>query len=158
LVKAGELTLARELLEESVAWFEASHLTYTRSLVALRLGECYLAEGQVERARELLERVLETSRERHYRHCEAVAERLLGECFLGEDPARATMHLATAASMLEEIDARHDLAKVFVLKAVLAKTTGLLEEARVLLQGALEIFEVLDRIHLSARCCDGSRR
>ena len=151
LVKAGELTLAREVLEDSVAWFEASHLTYTRSLVALRLGECYLAEGQVARARELLEGVLETSRERHYRHCEAVAERLLGECLLGEDPATAAMHLAVAATMLEEIGARHDLAKVFVLKALLAKTTGVPEEARVLLQRALEIFEALETLDEPAR-------
>ena len=54
LVKAGELRPAREALEEAVAWFEASRLKYTRSLVALRLGECYLAEGLVSRAREVL--------------------------------------------------------------------------------------------------------
>src|SRR5262249_23446221 len=114
--------------------------------VALRLAECYLAQGAHGQARQVLERVLATSRDCGYRHCEAVAERLMGECLVSEDPARALLHLGAAALTLQEIGARYDLAKVLVVQSELAVARDERRQARDLLRQALEIFEALDTL------------
>ncbi len=151
LVKAGELSSAREALEEAVAWFEGAQLRFTHCLVALRLAECYLAQGARARAREVLKDVLRTSCDCGYRHCEAVAERLIGESLVREDEARAAIHLEAAAQTLEDINARYDLAKVLVIQGEMARARGEVDQAQDLLGRALAIFEALDTLDEPAR-------
>jgi len=143
LVKAGEVAAGTAQLAEAVAWFERSHLSYTRSLFTLRLGEGYLRQGELLQARGLFAEVLATSREAGYRQLEGVAERFLGESMVVENPTAAVEHLESAMRILQEIGARNEVAKVLVAQATLRRASGDAAGARVLLERALALFEAL---------------
>jgi class 3 adenylate cyclase/tetratricopeptide (TPR) repeat protein len=143
LVKAGETTAGTAALAEALAWFECSHLRYTRALFALRLGEAYLRQGARPLARPIFEEVLATSREAAYRHLEGVAQRFLGEALMVEDSASAAEHLESAARILKEVGARNEVAKVLVAQAHLHRAAGNPRGARELLERALALFETL---------------
>jgi tetratricopeptide (TPR) repeat protein len=142
-VKAGELALGTARLEETVAWFDRSHLPLTYARFALCLGEAYVRQARPAEARALFERVLGMSRELGYRYFEGVAHRLLGESLVTDAPSDATQHLDAATKILEEVDARNEYAKIFVAQAELRRAAGDRAEAVQLLERALGIFEAL---------------
>jgi tetratricopeptide (TPR) repeat protein len=145
LVKAGELGKGLAELDEAVAWFERSRLHYTRSLFALWLAEGHLALGQRADARAVLDTVLATTREKGYRHLEGVAERLQAEA-LGPSDSEALAHLVRATSLLEQVGARNDLAKVLVVRAGFCRAAGDCAGARATLEQALAIFTALGTV------------
>ena len=143
LAKAGDATTGIADMREAITWFERSKLRYTRSVVALWLAETYLHHGDAIEARALIDDVLATSREIGYRYLEGVAVRLLGESLVDTEPEAARHHLDAARHMLEDADARNDLAKTLVARATLHRTMGEHVEARQSLESALAIFEAL---------------
>jgi tetratricopeptide (TPR) repeat protein len=143
LVKVGEVEAGTTELAEAVVWFDRSHLRYTRSVFALRLGEAYLRQGKYVQARTIFEDVFATSHEAGYRHLIGVAERLLGESFTTENLTLAATHLETAARILEEVGARNEVAKVLVAQANLCHAGGNPTGARQLFERALTLFETL---------------
>lgn len=143
LVKVGEVEAGTTELAEAVVWFDRSHLRYTRSVFALRLGEAYLRQGKHVQARTIFEDVFATSHEAGYRHLIGVAERLLGESFTTENPALAAPHLEAASRILEEVGARNEVAKVLVAQANLCYAGGNPTGARQLFERALTLFETL---------------
>jgi class 3 adenylate cyclase/tetratricopeptide (TPR) repeat protein len=145
-VKSGDVTTGIADLREAVATFERFKLRYTRSVVALWLAEAQLRCGEGHAARALIEDVLTTSREVGYRHLEAMALRLRGEALVTTEPATARDHLEAALRILEEIDARNDVAKTLVARALLHRTVGEESRARDLLQHALVLFEELGTV------------
>ncbi len=143
LVKAGEVAAGTAKLAEAVAWFDRSHLSYTRSLFALRLGEGYFRQGELLEARALFAEVLATSREAGYRTLEGVAERFLGESMAEENPTAAAEHLEAAMRILHEVGARNEVAKVLVAQAALRRASGDKAGVLALLERALALFEAL---------------
>jgi len=143
LIKAGQVGQGIAQLAKAVAWFDRSHLRYTRSSWALRLAEGHLRRGERGQARVILEEVLTTCRELGYRHLQGVAERLLGECLIPEDPVAASGHLEAASRTLEEVAARDEVARVLLGQAELRRAVGDPDEARRLLKRALAHFESL---------------
>jgi len=112
-----------------------------------RFSDCgsprgYIRQGATRQAKLLLEDILATAREFGYRRIEGLALRLLGESLAHDDPAAAD-HLEAARRILEEIGARNEVAKAFTNLASSRRAAGAREEARRLLQRALELFEEL---------------
>ena len=91
-----------------------------------------------------MQEVLATSRETGYRHLEGVAERLLAESLTS--PSEAAPHLERGLRILEEIDARNEVAKALMGRAKLQAMAGHVEEAERDLERAIEIFERLGTI------------
>jgi class 3 adenylate cyclase/tetratricopeptide (TPR) repeat protein len=145
-VKAGDVTNGIAELGDAVAAFEHFKLRYTRSVVALWLAEAQLRHGEAAAARVLIEDVLATSRQIGYRHLEAVALRLRGEALAATEPATAREHLESAQRILEEIDARNDVGKTLVARALLHREEGDEAHAQALLQRALALFELLNTV------------
>jgi class 3 adenylate cyclase/tetratricopeptide (TPR) repeat protein len=145
LVKAGDLVKGLAELDDAVAWFERSRLHYTRSLFALWLAEAHLALGQRAEARTILEPVLVTTHEKGYRHLEGVAERLEAEALGPEDPD-ARERLARAATILEGVGARNDLAKLLIVRAGFRRSAGEYAGARADLEEARAIFTALGTV------------
>jgi tetratricopeptide (TPR) repeat protein len=143
LVKAGEVAAGTVQLAEAVAWFDRSHLSYTRSLFALRLGEGYFRQGELGQARALFAEVLATSRADGYRQLEGVAERCLGESIIAENPMTSGEHLESAMRILQEVGAHNEVAKVLVAQAALRQASGDKAGARELFEHALAIFAML---------------
>jgi tetratricopeptide (TPR) repeat protein len=143
LLRTGDPTAATAQLTEAVAWFEQSHLRYTRAWFSLRLAEAHLVQGERARARAIAAGSLETARECGARYVEAVAARTLAEALIDEDPDTAAGHLEVATSILEEIGARPELARALAAHAALC-------EARSDVAGAREL---LDRSQAVARAC-----
>jgi hypothetical protein len=139
----GKVTAGIAELAEAVAWFERSHLPYTRAIFALRLGEACLLHGERLRAQTIFEEVLATSQEWGYQYLEGVASRFLGEVLTPEAPEAATGHLEAAARILEEVGARNEHAKVLVVQAMLRQTVGDPAGARQCLEHALALFEAM---------------
>src|SRR5262245_43380170 len=99
------------------------------------------------------------TREKGYRHLEGVAERLVAEA-LGTESAGAREHLRRAIPILEQVDARNDLAKALVTESACRLAARDPSAARDTLRRALEIFEslgTLDRPCLVASCQAGLR-
>jgi tetratricopeptide (TPR) repeat protein len=143
LVKVGQVERGIAELAAAVAWFEQSHLCYTRSLFALWLGDVYLSQGKWFQARALAEEILATCQEAGYRHLAGVAERCLGESLMAEDLTAAARHLEAAVQILEEVGARNEVAKALVAQAKLHQKAGDVSGARCLLERALTLFETL---------------
>jgi hypothetical protein len=146
LVKAGDLDAGIVELADVVAWFEKSNLRYTLSLLTLWLSEAYLQKGQRSHAQQLIEEVLATSRECGYRHLEGVAHRLLGECLTPNDLARATIHLAEAVRILEDIGAQNEFAKALAATGGIRRVAKDSVGTRQFLERALTIFEALGTV------------
>jgi class 3 adenylate cyclase/tetratricopeptide (TPR) repeat protein len=151
LAKAGDAAAGIADMREAVAWFERSKLRYTRSVVALWLAETYLRQGDRAEARALIDDVLATSREIGYRYLAGVAVRLLGESLVATEPEAARGHLDAARQMLEDVDARNDLAKTLVARATLHRAMGEPGAARQLFEEALAMFEALGTVDETAR-------
>jgi tetratricopeptide (TPR) repeat protein len=142
-VMVGQVAAGMAELAAAVAWFEQSRLHYTRAVFALWRGEVYLRQGEWRQARVLFAEVLASSQEAGYRHLAGVAERGLGEALAVEDPAAAARHLEGALQVLEEVGARHEMAKALVAQAILHRTLGDVVATRRLLERALALFAAL---------------
>ena len=145
LVKAGATAVGTTELVEAVAWFERSHLQYTRSLFSLWLAEGHLLLGRRAEARTVLEPVLSSTREIGHRHLEGIAERLLAEA-LGPEDQSALAHLARATRILEEVGARNEVAKALVTQATFLRAAGDVAGAHAALERALTIFTSLGTV------------
>jgi transcriptional regulator with AAA-type ATPase domain/tetratricopeptide (TPR) repeat protein len=141
VMKAGQVAAGTAELAEAMEWFGTSNLRYTRTVVALWLGEGHLRHGDRDRARRIFEEALAVSREVGYRYAEGVATRLLGECLAPADPAGAGALLEAAARVLEEVGARNELAKALTARAEIHRAAGETAEARSALERALALFE-----------------
>jgi len=141
LVKTGDFVAGMADLREAVAWFDQSHLRYTRSLFALWLGEGHLLQGEREHARAIFDEVLATSREVGYRHLEGVAGRLLAEALAPDRAAEPPLH--AALPILNDIGAQNDLAKALVTEARIRGAVGDLAGASERLERAGTTFRAL---------------
>jgi hypothetical protein len=146
LIKAGETATGTAELAEAVAWFDRSHLRYTRSLFSLWLGEGYMRCGERQRARVVLDEALATSRELGYRYLEGMARRLLGEILMPEDLNAAIALLETAVQILEDMGARNEVAKALVTQSHLRRAVGDCTGARSLLEHALTLFNAIGTV------------
>jgi tetratricopeptide (TPR) repeat protein len=140
-LKAGKLDEAVARLGEAVAWFDRSGLRYTKAVFAVRLAETLVADHREAEADATLSEVLTTSRDGGYRHLEGVAERVLGEALAATRPEEAGQHLRIAATILDDIGARDELARALVGQARLSMAAGDVAEARPVLERALQLFE-----------------
>jgi tetratricopeptide (TPR) repeat protein len=152
LVKAGKAATGTAELADALAWFESSHLRYTRSVVALWLAEGWLRQGNQARAHAILGEVHATSSEFGYRFVEGVAARLLGECVAPTDPAAGARYLEDAVRALDAVGARNEVAKALVAQAELKGAAGDPEGAKALLERALALFEALGTLGEPRRC------
>ena len=124
LVKTGHPDEGTAEIEETLAWYDRSHLRYTRLQFTLWLAEGHLRRADRPRARALAEEVLAASRELGYRHLEGVALRLLGEAALPDDPAAAAAPLEAARQLFDQIGARNELARTLGDLAHVARLRG----------------------------------
>ncbi len=151
MIKSGHVEAGTKELADAVAWFDRAHLRLTHSSFALCLGDGYLRRGERLRARAIFEEVLTTSRELGYRHLEGIAHRLLGESLVPDNPAAAAHELEKAIPILEEVEARNEVAKALVTQAELRRAAGDPGGARELLERALAIFETLGTLDEPSR-------
>ena len=151
LIKTGNAAAAIGEMVEAVTWFDRSHLRYDRASAVLRLAEGYLRQEDRSRAQTLLDDVLAVSRELGYRYFEGRAELLLAECLLSDDPDGAAAHLRSATSILTAVGARNDLGKALLVQAELRRRAGDPQDARKLLERALQIFEGLGTLDEPSR-------
>jgi tetratricopeptide (TPR) repeat protein len=142
LVKAGKAEEGTADLEEARGWYERSGLGYTRVQAALWVAEGYLQLGKLSEAQALLASALRVCRESRYRHLEGIGLRLFGEALGLSDPT-ALAHLESATAILEEVDARNDVAKSLSARAALKKAAGDGLAARRLFEQALSMFKAL---------------
>jgi DNA-binding NtrC family response regulator/tetratricopeptide (TPR) repeat protein len=148
LVKKGDAKAGTEELAQAVAWFARSGLRYTRCLYSLWLAEALLRQGDAPRAREVLDEVLAIILDVGYRHLSGIGYRLLGECRARDDGRVAARHVADARAILEDVQARNEVAKTLVVQAMLQ---GSSDPARDLLREALGTFEALGTLDEAAR-------
>jgi len=146
LVKGGMTADGIAHLEEALAFYQRSQLRYTWASFSLWLADAHLRAGAPGDARGILTEVLQTARELGYRHVEGVARRLLAESAASQDAAHAAEQLASAESILREIDARNELGKVWVAQACLRRPPD-----RPLLAQALALFQELGTLDEPAR-------
>jgi len=142
LVKADQIAAGVAELREALVFYDRSQLRYTRALFALWLADGYLRQQAFEEARDLVKETLSTAWELGYRHVEGVARRLLGESLASVDATAAAAELAAAEAILEKLDARNELGKVWVARACLQRGAP----DRVLLAKALALFRDLGTI------------
>jgi class 3 adenylate cyclase/tetratricopeptide (TPR) repeat protein len=146
LVKSGEVATGIAELRDTLAWFDRSKLRYTRSAVALWLAETCLRHGDPTEAGRLVDEVLTSSRQIGYRQLEGLALRLRGEVLAGVEPTAADEHLESAQQILEQIDARNEVAKTLVARAHLRRAAGDEAEAQSLFRRALSMFDDLGTV------------
>jgi tetratricopeptide (TPR) repeat protein len=142
-IKAGRVEVGIRQLTEVLAWFDRSDHRYAYLRYALWLAEGHLRRGDCANARPLIDDVLATSHRIGYLHCEGLASWLIGECLAAEAPAAAEDYVETAMRILDEVDARNDLARALVTRAALHQRAGDLATARQLLNQACAIFQAL---------------
>jgi class 3 adenylate cyclase/tetratricopeptide (TPR) repeat protein len=150
-IKAGRVGAGVAQLSEVVAWFRRSDHRYAFLRYALWLAEGHLRLGDPASARPLIDDVLCTSRRMGYLHCEGLAGWLMGECLAAEAPAAADDYVETAMRILEDVDARNDLAKAMVTRAALRQSAGDIDTARRLLKRAGATFQGLGTLDEPAR-------
>src|SRR5262249_33136952 len=124
-----------------------SQLRYTHALFALWLADSHLRQQAFDEARALTEETLSTARELGYRHVEGVARRLLGESLTNVNATLAAEELALAETILEELDVRNELGKVWVARACLRHEAP----DRQLLTKALALFRNLETVDETRR-------
>jgi tetratricopeptide (TPR) repeat protein len=143
LVRSGRIEAGIGELEETLAWFDRSHLRYTWCVFTSCLAEGYLRAGRRADARAALDRVERLGREVGYRHLQGVAHRLLAESLAPDDEATARHHADTAIAILDEVGAANELARALATRAEIARRAGQGADARPLLERALFVFESL---------------
>jgi class 3 adenylate cyclase/tetratricopeptide (TPR) repeat protein len=129
LIRAGRAPEGIAEIEQALAWYEQSHLRYTRNQFSLWLAEGYLRNGEPLRARSLAEEAARVSRELGYRCLLGMALRVQGQAQQGEDPTAAAEHLADAERLLERAGARNELGRTLLARAAAAEGVGDLVEA-----------------------------
>jgi tetratricopeptide (TPR) repeat protein len=142
-VKAGRVDDGLRELQQALAWFETSHMSFTQIIGTLWLAEGHLRRGNRWRARLLVDQVLETSRTTGYLHYEGRACWLLSECLADAAPASADDYAQAAIGIFERVGAANDLAKAMVTRAALRQAAGDASTARELLDHARTIFHAL---------------
>jgi hypothetical protein len=141
LTAGGDGTAGAVLLEGVLEWLERSHLRYTHCLVAVWLGEAYLASGARDRARSVLRPALEQATALGYRHLEGVAHRLLAESLDPDEPA--AYHLELALARLREVGAQRELVRALVIAAHRARRLDRADEVRGRVSEACAVLERL---------------
>ena len=142
-IKAGRVDAGVEQLTEALAWFDRSDHRYAYLRYALWLAEGHLRRGDRASARPLIDEVLNTSRRMGYLHCEGLACWLMGDGLAAEAAPGAEDYVERALRILEEVDARNDLARAMLTRAALRQTAGDVATARQLLNQADAIFRAL---------------
>jgi tetratricopeptide (TPR) repeat protein len=142
-IKAGDVDAGIAELGEAFAWFESSHLRFTRVFFAMWLAEGHLRRGDRASAKPLIEDALATCRATGYLHYEGRACWLMGECLAADAPASADEYVETAMQIFDCVGARNDLAKAMVTSAALHQAGGDTASARQLLEQARSIFQAL---------------
>ena len=146
LDRAGQAALranapieARELLERAHALFAADD-AQSAALVSVRLGELDWLEGHSSQAAARLEAALDGLAGREPdADVASVAGQLGRFLVLNGDPERALPYVEQALSLAEALDVPEVLSQSLNTKATFAATAGRTNEARILLQGALEV-------------------
>jgi class 3 adenylate cyclase/tetratricopeptide (TPR) repeat protein len=77
LVKAGDYPGGIALLEAALAWYDRSHLQYTRCQFSLWLADAYLHSGQAQQALAVATQVTNISQQSGYRHLQRLATQML---------------------------------------------------------------------------------
>jgi class 3 adenylate cyclase/tetratricopeptide (TPR) repeat protein len=150
-VKAGEVDAGIADLREAVAWFENFRLGYTYARYATWLAEGHLRRGDPAAAQSLIRNLLKVCRDGGYRHLEGVALWLMAECLAIDDAAAAEPCADAAMEILEEVDARNDLARAAITRAALRQASGDVAAARADLARSDAIFRHLGTLAEPAR-------
>ncbi len=138
-VRANDPTAARELLGRAHDLFAVDD-TQRAALVSVRLGELDWLGGHASQAVTRLEAALDALAGREPdADVAAVAGQLGRFLALGGEPERATPYVEQALALAEALDVPEVLSQSLNTKATLAASGGRTNEARILLQGALEI-------------------
>ena len=135
----ARLESARALLEEAHDAFEAHGLRKQAALVSAVLGEIDFREGHPPRAVARLEAALgELEEEEPDADVATVAAQLGRFLVLDRQLERAAPHLERALELAEALGLPEVFAQALTSKSLLFTTRNRLEEARILLQGALD--------------------
>jgi tetratricopeptide (TPR) repeat protein len=147
---AGRVEEAVSLLERAVDQDIALPIMSQHSLTLAYLGEAYHLAGRAEDAGTLAHRALSLSRTQDERGHQAWALRLLGEITSRHDPPdveQAEDHYRQALALAEELGMRPLQAHCHFGLGKLYRKVGRMEEARVELATAVEMFRSMEMTH-----------
>ncbi|MGZ4431237.1 MAG: ATP-binding protein, partial [Gaiellales bacterium] len=137
---AGRPVESRALLDRAEAAFERLGDIGSMARVAGRLAEIDFVEGHPREAVERLEPALASiSDGEHDAEVAAIAGQLGRFLVLSGDPDRALTHLERALGLAERLGLPDTLAHAMISKGILLIAWNRLHEARVLLEGAIEL-------------------
>jgi class 3 adenylate cyclase/tetratricopeptide (TPR) repeat protein len=136
----GQLSAAREFLEQAIAIFESEGESHRSARVSARMGEITWFEGHIDQAIEQIERSLEVLSGDEPDQDIAWAAAQLGRFlhFAGE-PERARESIEHALDMAESFALPEVLSQAMNTKSLILLARGRPEEAMVLLKHALQV-------------------
>ncbi len=143
LIRAGELHRGIEIQSDLLSKFRAVRFCIGEVESLVWLGEGYYLAGEYDKAKQMLKECLNLSDRCRMMFYVAGARRLLGEISLKTNPAQAAGHFEKSISIYQEIKAENELAKAYAGYGRFHKQNDNMDQARVYLTKALEIFERL---------------
>ena len=143
----GRVAEAVPLLTQALEQATAMERVDYQALCRLSLGEAQLLAGHLEEAHALAERALALAREHQERGHQAYALRLLGDIAARHEPPEsesAEAHYRQALALAGELGMRPLLAHCHLGLGTLYGRMGRVEQARVELTAAIELYRVMD--------------
>jgi class 3 adenylate cyclase/tetratricopeptide (TPR) repeat protein len=136
---AGDTVRARALYDEAMAGYEPAGESRAAARVSARLAEVDFVDGRPGEAVARLEPVLESLADEGSPETAQVAAQLGRFLILDGEYGRGGPHLERALALAEQLDLPETLAEALTSKGILLIQTDRLYEARVLLEGAIEV-------------------
>ncbi|HSD03947.1 MAG TPA: adenylate/guanylate cyclase domain-containing protein [Gaiellales bacterium] len=136
---AGDAVRARALYDDAMAGYESAGEARPAARVSARLAELDFVDGRPGDAVARLEPVLESLAGEESPETAQVAAQLGRFLILDGEFGRGGPHIERALSLAEQLDLPETLAEALTSKGVLLMQVDRLYEARVLLEGAIEI-------------------
>jgi tetratricopeptide (TPR) repeat protein len=136
---AGDAARARTLYDEAIAGYEPAGEARAAARVSARLAEVDFVDGRPGEAVDRLEPVLESLADEESAEIAQVAAQLGRFLILDGRYERGALHLERALRLAEQLDLPDTLAEALTSKGILLMQLDRLYEARVLLEGAIEV-------------------